>query len=80
VGKPHGQRTYECPICFCWHNTSKENWTYEFVTIEAHESAIRSAECNMRTIFNERLAEKNREINRLQLKIKRLKRGEDEDV
>ncbi len=30
----HGQSVYECPVCYCWHCTSKENWRDEFVNVE----------------------------------------------
>lgn len=38
------QRVYECPICFCWHTTSKENWEDLYVPIEKHQNLVRDTE------------------------------------
>lgn len=38
VAKKHGQTVYECPVCFCYHCTSKEDWRSEFVSIEKYEA------------------------------------------
>lgn len=74
-----GQRVYECPICFCWHCTSADDWKSEFVTVEEMGRRLRAQECKIRAEFNEKLRDKNREITLLKLKIKRLKYGQDED-
>lgn len=73
-----GQRVYECPVCFCWHCTSLENWKYEFIAQEECEKRMRTLECNLRREFNEKLRQKNSEITELTLMVKKLKRGEDE--
>lgn len=77
--EPYGQRVYECPICFCWHCTSKEHWKAEYVDGEYHKQEMANSERKLRTEYNERLAEKNREITKLKLKIKRLKNGHDDE-
>lgn len=35
-----GQRVYKCPVCFCWHCTSLENWKHEYITVTKHETLI----------------------------------------
>jgi hypothetical protein len=40
----HGQRVYECPICFCFHCTSKENWRDEFVEVEKYRNILKDNE------------------------------------
>lgn len=30
----HNQSVYECPICFCFHTTSRKDWKDEFVAVE----------------------------------------------
>jgi hypothetical protein len=30
----HNKNVYECPCCFCFHLTSRDNWKEEFVSFE----------------------------------------------
>lgn len=71
-----GQRVYECPICFCWHCTNKENWRDEFVDAEETrqkiaglERKIISLENKIRAEYNIVLREKNKEINALKQEV-----------
>lgn len=41
AAKKFGQRVYECPVCFCYHCTSLDDWRSEFVTIEKHEELVK---------------------------------------
>jgi hypothetical protein len=59
AGEKFGQRIYECPICFCWHCTSKENWKEEFITLEESKKRLSTLEHELRRKFNEKLREKN---------------------
>lgn len=40
VAERFGQRVYECPICFCFHCTSKENWQDEFLFADDAKAII----------------------------------------
>lgn len=78
VAAVHNQRVYECPICFCWHCTSKENWRDEYVDAGEHKKQMAELERKLRTEFNERLKIKNSEITELKRINKNLRRGWDE--
>ena len=41
VAEKFNQNVYECPICFCFHTTSKKDWKQEFVRIEKYENLKR---------------------------------------
>lgn len=79
VAKQFGQRVYECPVCFCWHCTNKENWRDEFVDEEQVRKQLADLERRLRTEYNEILRKKNSLITELQRKIKTLRRGRDEE-
>jgi len=34
VAEKHNKNVYECPCCFCFHLTSRDNWKEEFVSFE----------------------------------------------
>lgn len=36
----YDQRVYECPICFCYHTTSLEDWRQEFFRKEEVEKKL----------------------------------------
>lgn len=78
AGEKFGQRVYECPICFCWHCTNKENWKEEFVTVEECKKRMSTLENELRREFNEKLHEKNSRISKLQCENKRLRMGHDD--
>jgi len=61
-----GQRVYECPICFCWHCTSKDNWQEEFVDAEKARKQLVQLESTLRNEFNKKLKEKNLRIMELE--------------
>ena len=44
VAKEHNQNVYECPICFCWHCTSQENWQLEFIPIDKYNEILEQLE------------------------------------
>lgn len=46
------QRTYECPICFCWHCTSLENWRDEFVRKDYMDRRLAQQEATIRGELN----------------------------
>lgn len=61
-----GQRVYECPVCFCWHCTSKENWRDEFVDAEKARRQLIQLESTLRNEFNTKVQAKNFRINELE--------------
>ena len=61
VASKFNQRVYECPICFCWHTSSKENWKDEFVRREYHERCMAQLENTIRNELNAR----NKELGRM---------------
>lgn len=69
VAAKFGQRVYECPVCFCWHATSKENWKYEYVTRVFMEQEI----VKVRTELNEKNRKLSQEIFSLQKRLKQEK-------
>jgi hypothetical protein len=64
---------YECPICFCWHCTSKENWRDEFVDAEKARKQLVQLESTLRNEFNKTLKEKNKRISDLEYALSRSK-------
>ena len=72
VASKHGQRVYECPVCFCFHCTSKENWRDEFFTKHMVDIEI----MNVRTELNKKIKMKNIEIMNLRKQLKALKKKE----
>jgi len=79
VAAMHSQKVYECPICFCWHCTSKENWRNEYVDYQWHKKEMSEIERKLRTEYNALLAKKNRRISELDCQVKRLKMGYDDE-
>lgn len=69
IADKYGQRVYECPVCFCFHCTSKENWQDEFITKHMMDVEI----MKVRTELNLKLKPKNKEIMALKVQIKELK-------
>lgn len=70
----YGQRVYECPICFCWHCTSKENWQEEFTDAEVAKRQLATLENKLRAEFNRKITAKNVQIMELQKENRHLKR------
>jgi hypothetical protein len=70
----YGQRIYECPICFCWHCTSKENWQDEFVDAITAKRQMAAAVSNARAEIKQRLKAKNVKISELEREISRLRK------
>lgn len=70
VAKQHNQKVYGCPICFCYHLTSKADWKDEFVTPAQVATQINA----VRTEYNKKMRQKNAEIFAMQKEIKELKR------
>src|SRR4051812_48359613 len=66
-----GQRVYECPICFCWHCTSKENWREEYVDAEKARIQMIQLESTLRNEFNKILKAKNLRISELERALSR---------
>ena len=75
----YNQKVYECPICFCFHCTTRENWRDEFVTIEKYNTLLveneklRKEGRNKVAFLGKELAKKNEQIRLLKLKIKNLR-------
>lgn len=61
-----GQRVYECPVCFCWHCTSLENWRDEFVDADTAKRKLAALEVTLRTEFNAKRKTLNARINELE--------------
>ncbi len=64
VAAKHGQTVYECPICFCFHCTSKTSWRDEFVGIEEYNKAVRELE-EYRTKYKKERQRLGDEISKL---------------
>lgn len=81
VADKYDQRDYRCPICFCWHCTSLENWRDEFVSIEKYQSVHKEMEKAKDTARkeNERRKRLSVKINELERVIKRLKKQKEEN-
>jgi len=84
VAEKYNQKVYECPICFCFHCTSKESWRDEYVDAEKHSNLVRDHEKLLQMTKGYRtkiksmgklLEEKNLIINDLKIKIKKLEKG-----
>lgn len=73
IAERYGQRVYECPICFCWHCTSKENWRDEFIEADKARKQLVQLEATLRNEFNRKLREKNLRINELEFALSRSK-------
>lgn len=84
VTEKYGQRVYECPVCFCFHCTSKSDWKEEFVPIEKYQNLNREYEKTLKILrgmskVKQRLDEM-RQLNFKLLKcIKRWKIQKDEN-
>lgn len=50
------QRVYECPVCFCFHCTSKEKIEDEFVGLEFHNRIV--------TEYQEQIERQKKKIKR----------------
>ncbi|HZZ82019.1 MAG TPA: hypothetical protein VFE62_26200 [Gemmataceae bacterium] len=74
----YGQRVYECPICFCWHCTSKSNWRHEYVDAAQAKKDMQTLERKLRTEYNTILNKKNRRINELELAVARTRHNQAE--
>lgn len=61
-----GHRVYECPICFCWHCTSRDNWQDEFVDAEKARKQLIQLEATLRNQFNKEIKAKNLRIMELE--------------
>lgn len=74
VAAKFGQRIYECPICFCWHCTSKEDWQQEFVSTADLRRAVAEARCEMAAKRNAKLKQLRQIVNCLHVENKCLKK------
>lgn len=41
VAEKYNQTVYECPVCFCYHCTSLQNWRDEFVPVQKHQNVVK---------------------------------------
>jgi len=61
------QRSYHCPICFTYHNTSKENWQDEFLyeedVFKVLGELVRLYEKSVEKLTNDNLVLKNQISN-----------------
>src|SRR5690242_3912356 len=75
IADKFSQRVYECPICFCWHTTSKENWQDEFIRMEDHIVAMSQQESKIRGELNEKNRKLSQEIFELRKELKLARMG-----
>lgn len=54
AAEKHGQRVYECPVCFCFHCTKAEDWREEFVPVEKYQNVLK---------VNEHLQARQKKLN-----------------
>lgn len=73
IAAKFGQRVYECPICFCYHTTSKENWKDEYVTKEYMDRTLGQQENKIRAELNEKNRNLTNQVFDLHKRIKQLK-------
>ncbi len=72
IAEKHNQRVYECPICFCFHCTSKADWKDEFVTLEKYQNVMKANDRLIKQIQN--LSKVKQRLNEMrQLNFKLLK-------
>lgn len=69
VANNFGQRVYECPICFCFHCTSKENWQDEFLFADDAKTILQM----LMDDHERREAKLRNRITQLENEIKNLK-------
>jgi len=66
------QNVYKCPVCFCYHCTSEDNWRQDLYS----KAQMQQMETNIRTEvnakFKDKLKEKNIKITELEKTIKDL--------
>lgn len=79
VAEKHNQNVYECPVCFCFHCTSLQNWKDEFVPVAKYQALLKANEQLILasskykpeiTRLGKIILEKNKTINLLRQKIK----------
>lgn len=73
VALERNQRVYECPVCYCFHLTSKENWRQEFVAVEVMDQKIAEARSAGRREGKEKIKELNIQVQDLLRKNKQLR-------
>lgn len=78
----YNQNVYECPICFCWHCTSREDWKDEFVTVEKYQSLIQHHERLLiqfkeAKTYKKRVHEAETELFRVMNLIKRILKNDE---
>lgn len=71
VAEKFEHRVYECPICFCWHTTSKKDGFHG----DMLDWAIRRAEQTVRAELKKKVKELNLKISELQKENSDLRRG-----
>lgn len=76
VAEKHKQNVYECPICFCFHCTSHQNWMDDFVPKERfnnilEQNRVLQRQSGKKTEIFKRY---RRYINELNVAIARLKK------
>jgi len=54
VAAKHNQTVYECPVCFCFHCTSRKDWREEFVEIGKYNQLARELEESKEKLQRER--------------------------
>jgi hypothetical protein len=74
IAKKWGQRVYECPVCFCWHCTSKENWKDEFIDADTAKRQLVALEIRLRTEFNAKKKAMGKMISKLSWENSQLKK------
>lgn len=73
-GKKWGQNIYECPVCFCWHLTSRENWRDEFIDADTAKRQLVALEMKLRTEFNSKKKAMGKLISDLSWENSRLRK------
>ena len=63
------QRIYECPICFCWHLTTLENWEYLYIDRYEHEKLMNLLKNEVECAAKNRLNVKYKAIRHLNVQL-----------
>lgn len=54
VAKKHKQNVYECPCCYCFHLTNRDDWHEEFISYEVYDKMRKEFISNQENLNNAR--------------------------
>lgn len=54
VATKHNQNVYECPCCYCFHLTTRDDWYDEFISYEVYDKMRKEFIANQENLNNAR--------------------------